>query len=244
TLTNDPRANRETIALWELKTGKVLRRITGLEQTSGCLAFSPDGKRIAVGNTQRLAVQLFDAASGKELRRFRSWPSVKHVVFSPDGKSLAAGRSTGTVSVWDVETGKPRPCSADPDNGAYTLRFTDKGLLVVASDVAVHDWRAGKVLRRFADPRGKAMEGVAISPEAGLSAQSEFDGTIHLHDAASGKRVRTLKGHTVLAAPLVFGPGGKRLFSRGYDGTVRVWDVVAGKELHKFTGGSNSSGGR
>jgi hypothetical protein len=83
-----------------------------------------------------------------------------------------------------------------------------------------------------------------VSPEAGLTAQSEFDGTIHLYDAASGKRVHTLKGHTVLASPLVFGPGGRRLFSRGYDGTVRVWDVAAGKELHKFTGGSNSSGGR
>src|SRR5262249_46249507 len=146
-----------TRALWGVRTGKRRRRVTGLEKTTSCVAFSPDGRRLVVGNLQRLCVQLFDAATGKELRRFRSWPSVRQVVFAPDGKSLLAGRTLGTVSVWDVETGKPRPAAADPDNGAFALRFTRDGLLVVASDVAVHDWRTGKVVRRHADPREEAL---------------------------------------------------------------------------------------
>ena len=47
-----------------MKSGKLLRRITGLEKTSSCLAFAPEGKRLAVGNLQRLWVQLFDVTSG------------------------------------------------------------------------------------------------------------------------------------------------------------------------------------
>jgi WD40 repeat protein len=236
-------ANDRTVGLWEVKTGRLLRRIGGLEVTTDCLAFSPDGKRLAVGNLQRLSVQLIEVATGKELRRFRSWPSVKQVVFSPDGKSLAAGRTIGTISVWDAETGRPRPCSADPDNGAYSLRFTDQGLLVIDSEVAVHDWKTGRRVRRFADVREIPFAGFAISNNGRLEARSEFDGSIRLHEAGTGKLLRTLKGGG-FADGLLFSPDGRRLFARGTDATVRIWDVKEGKELHRFKAGSGYSGAR
>jgi hypothetical protein len=101
----------------------------------------------------------------------------------------------------DAETGKQRPCSADPDNYTSELRFTDRGLLVIAGDVVVHDWRAGKVAQRYPDPRAVSFEGFALSADRRLMAVSELGGAIRLLDAASGKVVRTLKGHNVLAAP-------------------------------------------
>jgi RNA polymerase sigma factor (sigma-70 family) len=245
TLSVDTPTRKDSLALWEVKTGKLIRRITDLEVTAYCLAFSPDGKRLAVGNLQRLAVQLFDTATGKELRRFRSWPSVRQVVFSPDGKSLAAGRTTGTVSVWDVETGKPRPASADPAAGPCSLAFTEKGLLIDGGDgPAVHDWRTGKVIRRYADPRTKSFEGFALSADGRLMALSEFDGSIRLMDAATGKTIRILRGHTTLASPVLFSPDGRRLFSRGYDQTLRIWDVEKGKEQRSLKSASNTSGER
>jgi RNA polymerase sigma factor (sigma-70 family) len=238
TITND-----RTAAWWDVTTGRLLRRIGGLERTASCLAFSPDGKRLAVGNLQRLSVQLFDVTTGKELRRFRSWPSVKQVVFSPDGKSLAAGRSIGTVSVWDPETGRPRPCSAHPDNGAFTLRFTDQGLLVIDSEVAVYDWKTGRRVRGFADVREIPWAGFALSHDGRLEARSELDGGVRLYEASTGKLLRTLKGGG-FADKLVFSPDGRRLFARGLDATVPIWDVKEGKLLHKFQAGSNRSGGR
>lgn len=228
-----------TLALWDRKAGRVVRHITGLEPTTACLAFSPDGKRIAAGNWQRLHVQLFDAGTGKELRRFRSWPGAMQVAFTPDGKGLVAGRSEGSVSVWDVETGRPRPASANPDASISELRFTREGLLVIASEVAVHDWRTGKVVRRYPDPRTHTWAGFALSADGRRMAVAEAKGAVRVLDAASGRAIRSFAGHTILADSVRFSDDGRRLLSRGFEGTARVWDVEAGRELHRLAVGSN-----
>jgi WD40 repeat protein len=65
------------------------------------LAFSPDGRRLAVGRTG--GVTLFDADSGKKLRRFEGHTgTVGEVRFTADGHRLVAADGDGTVWVWDA----------------------------------------------------------------------------------------------------------------------------------------------
>ncbi|HKB03464.1 MAG TPA: WD40 repeat domain-containing protein, partial [Gemmataceae bacterium] len=231
------------VAVWDAGTGKLVRRITGVETTASCLAFSPDGRHLAVGTIQRLAVQLFDVVSGKEVRRFRSWPGVFTVAFSADGKRLAAARSIGTASVWDVETGKPTAASADP--GAYVLDLRYVGpdrLLVVSDDAVLYDWKSGTAVERSAEPRGPAFDHYAVSPDRRLLAVPNWTGEIRLYDARTGAELRQLNGHTNLAEPVQFSADGARLFSRGHDQTVGVWDVATGKSIHRFDLGNAASG--
>ena len=62
------------------------------------MAFSPDGKTIAVGG-QFGVVKLFDAQSGRELTTLQrfvlavDW--IQALAFSPDGHKLATGNRTG-----------------------------------------------------------------------------------------------------------------------------------------------------
>ena len=75
--------------------------------TLGCtdratsVAFSPDGKRLAVGSGG--TVKISDALSGQELLALWGHTAgVTSVAFSPDGKRLATGSYDGTVQVWDA----------------------------------------------------------------------------------------------------------------------------------------------
>ena len=56
-----------------------------------------------------------------------------------------------------------------------------------------------------------------------------IDGNIRLWDTTTGKRIRTLEGHTEGINSVVFSPDGKTLASGSEDDTLRVWDVHTGE---------------
>src|SRR6266849_7109941 len=71
------------------------------------MAFSPDGKLLAVGGPGYAA--LWDLAVEKKQTLQEGQNSgVTCAAFSPDGKILAMGGSERTVLVWDVAAGKRR----------------------------------------------------------------------------------------------------------------------------------------
>ena len=79
------------------------------------MAFSPDGLQVVTGTADG-TVHLWEAESGRELRRFKPHTSmVNAVAFSPDGRQVVSGSLDKTVRVWDVQT------------GAELLRLQDEG---------------------------------------------------------------------------------------------------------------------
>src|SRR5205807_6031737 len=76
-----------------------------------CLAWSPDGRRVAAG-TEDGTVHIADAATGKEVGRFPTNGSLKSLAFSPDGKALALGQSGRGIEVWDIADGQQRKSGA------------------------------------------------------------------------------------------------------------------------------------
>src|SRR5207249_380209 len=91
------------IKVYEIATGKQVHK---LEITRGPVAMSPDGKTLAVGSVKDHEILLWDAVTGKELRRWKGQEErVFSMVFSPDGQWLAAATEK-TVRVWWTKTGE------------------------------------------------------------------------------------------------------------------------------------------
>jgi WD40 repeat protein len=67
---------------------------------------------------------------------------------------------------------------------------------------------------------------VSFSPDGRRLASASSDGTVRVWDAASGKELLILKGHTDAVNGVSFSPDGKRLASAGEDRTVRVWEAL------------------
>jgi WD40 repeat protein/tRNA A-37 threonylcarbamoyl transferase component Bud32 len=96
---------RSFIAVHEVDGGRALLRLP--MQDAGivfCLAFSPDGTRLAAGDVARTKIWVWDARTGRLLHEMAWNDVIFRLAFSPDGRRLA-GASRSRVQVRDVEDG-------------------------------------------------------------------------------------------------------------------------------------------
>jgi hypothetical protein len=105
-------ASKDTglVTVWDVRGGREVMALRGRTDTLNCAAFSPDGRRLASGSSNK-TVRLWDVASGKELLTFRGHTaSVNSVEFSPDGARLASGAADGAIKIWEA-----RPLEDPPE---------------------------------------------------------------------------------------------------------------------------------
>ena len=195
----------ETVRLFDAETGQQTGTLNLPGPASGrrtgrsavTLAFSPDGRRLAVaqaGGQESSVVSVWDTASGRRLALLDG-PSniVNTLAFSPDGARLAAavGRDMATLPgellVWDTTA-----------------------------------WQELAVLRGHS----LGMLGVAYSPDGTRLVTTSADKTIKVWDAATHQELLTLTGHTGHVYSATFSPDGRRIVSSSKDGTARVWEAA------------------
>src|SRR6185436_17500954 len=82
---------------------------------------------------------------------------------------------------------------------------------------------------------------LAISPDGRvLASGSGFeDPTIRVWDAATGRQLRQLAGHTSWVSKLVFSKDGRRLISASVDQTIRFWNTNDWTETRVLRGHTN-----
>jgi len=90
------------LALWDTTTWEV-RRVIHLNGDSVCaMAFSPDGRRLAVATAYASEVELRDVATGARVGLLDAHTdNARAVAFSPDGTTVVTGAADGTLRLWD-----------------------------------------------------------------------------------------------------------------------------------------------
>ncbi len=93
---------------------------------------------------------------------------------------------------------------------------------------------------------GRTIEGqavvwsIAFDPRGQTLASGSRDNKLNLWDVASGKLLRTFKGHEKGIYSVAFDPMGQTLASGSSDNTVKLWEVASGRLLRTLEGHKNS----
>jgi hypothetical protein len=179
------------LKVWDLATGrKACNDLLHLDKGEGWIAdvaFSPDGKLLAVGTVadKEHFVTLWDTTTWERVwRTFEGHTSgVMGVTFSPDGKQLATAGQDQTVRIWEVATGQLLKTLEGHSGTVWRVAFSKDGQRLAS---------AGYGLLRIWDTRRweevLALEGqdsihtVTFSPDGHWIATSQQNGGLHLWD--------------------------------------------------------------
>ena len=188
-----------------------------------CVAFSPDGRRIAAAWPDAIYVwEVGVATEPFAIMQIGNPQNIDDIVYSPDGKLLAAASST-RVMVWDLESRDLVLTHEDGHApGVRRLAFdrTSEHLVIPAyNEVKLVHVKTGKVGFRAAAKDTVFTSIAAVSPDGRHLITPTRSGMIKIWAIDSGKEVRSFPGWCNDPTSLAFSPDGAQLAVATYGPT-------------------------
>jgi len=222
------------------------------------LAFTPDGRTLAVGYHDG-SIGLWDVATGqlkKTLSAHKKY--VLGLLFAPDGRMLASSSGDHTVRIWDQQSGQ-LVATLSHDYNVYLMSFSpDSKLLATASrddkTATIWDGVTGFFIARLPNltvHNYETMEGLEFSPDGRTLATATFQ-RASLWDVKTrslktplvdsryteevkvnnhgrmSNRVDTFS-HASTIYRMAFSPDSRKLATGSRDTTAKLWDVETGR---------------
>jgi WD40 repeat protein len=240
-----------SVRVWDVRTGKEVRRWAERQFCPRQLVFGRDGKTLFALKSSCVLRQ-WDVATGKEGPRFGGSVYRASCALSPDGTQAATVQNATLVVVRDLRGAEVThrltiPAKLAEGSPAWEVVFAPDGKAVLATRAAepfsfgrepserLCLWElAGKAeVRTFlvdGTPGGVQINEAGFSPDGRLVVVAAKGG-LQLWQARTGKHMQTL---AETAQHFAFSPDGKMLATTGKEGSVRLWETATWKVIRRW----------
>ena len=231
------------VRLWDSRSGQQIKVIGGSKEEIAALAYSPDGSQLALhgqfgdlrmvnaesGNLVRV---LFDTSSEdlvlEDVQKEANAPSDPKT--KPDPKRESDPAPNGPIPNQQEPDKSPKKTSSvSPRESSTVLPETE----FVSLPSPLLDNPVEAATGALLIMGGATRRMISFSPDGNLLAVHRDQ--VELWDAHSGKVLRTLIGTSDVTS-FAFSPDGAWLSCASGDGTIKIWDVAKGSEVHRCMG--------
>lgn len=233
------------VQLWSSTTGELMRTLFNKKEGIHCIAFSPDSRTVATGNTEG-TMQWWDVDSGKNIKTITGHTSFSgprgFIKYSTKGTTIAIVDSREII-LWDANTGEYLRRLKRQDGFITGLSFSPDERTIASSstDGTVRLWKTDtghliKVLVKYTD----SIEQLVYSPDGrtivARSIRSPTD-MLWLWNANTGENIITLKGEgRGYIRSFAFSPDSRLLAITLKNRSIKFFDTMTGQNVKSFDG--------
>lgn len=219
--------------LWDVRTGRLVRRLVNAGKDARDIAFSPDGTLVAIAGGDG-GTRVWTVATGARLEHLVGpTGSVVDVDWSPDGRVLAGASRDQTARLWAVaglvQVGGEIALLPGNAGGATAVAFDPKGARVATASadggVRIWDARPDERLTILGRHRG-GVAAAAFLSDGTTVVSAGFDGSARAWDAGRRKQVAALQ-LPAAGTGVAVSPTGSVAAITDARGGVVLWDPRA-----------------
>ena len=228
------------VKLIDCAKGELRHTLLGPAAKTNCLAWSADGKRLALGSTFDKTVRLWDVVEKKFTKAHElELGIILAVAFAKDGTVLVAGtpqRERDSLVVLDAATGKPTQTLKGHKESIEAAAFSNDATVLTSAgyDATVRLWNLATG-EETATLKGhkRGIRAVALS-NAGKRLASANSREFKLWDGEKKESLGDLGAENAGAQSLALTHDGLWLIACSSDGRATVWDVEKKTEKTKL----------
>jgi WD40 repeat protein len=235
------------VKIFDAATGRALHSLAGHGDRVKALAYGPDGRLLASASLDG-TVKVWKTENEAEphtLRGFKGKPVA--VAFAPDGRTLLAAFNDRSVRVFDTATWNETRAlngAEEVEAPSEVAAFSADAKALVTSNgdktVQLRDLSTDATATRVFESYSSGIYATAFSPDKRWFAAGGKDKTVRVWEIRTGRKVRTLAGHTGWVTSLAFSPDSRLLASASLSGHVKLWDNETGLEERTLAGHTES----
>jgi WD40 repeat protein len=241
------------VVLWDVSPRAVHKRLETRDMTPYAVAYSPDGRYVAVGGVAGEIV-LYEVESGKAIRDFMGHiNAVFSLAFSPDARFLVSGsgdKGAGlppeegyALRLWEVETGQQIRSFVGHTASVMNIEVSADGRRLLSASVdgtaRLWDLETTKQLQSYPASHVAALSRdgnyvlCAVNDEQGKNFNLLL---FKVDDAAKPAPTHTLTGHNGLISSAAISADARYALSGSYDNTLILYDLASGQAMRTFVG--------